>query len=185
MKTRWKTHAVVARLQSELDELRFLNQFRKLEQVPGINLYSNDYLGLADDPRLRLVVAQAMEDQRLCSTGSRLLSGHAQVWDQLEAQLASFVGAEASVYFSSGYLANIGLLSSILNPDVTVFSDSANHASLIDGIRLSKARKVIYPHNDLNFLEGALRASEGMSERLIVVESIFSKIGRASCRERV
>ena len=66
MKTRWKTHAIVSRLQSELDELRFQNQFRKLDQVPGINLYSNDYLGLSDDPRLRLVVAQAMEDERLC-----------------------------------------------------------------------------------------------------------------------
>src|SRR5687768_11168725 len=107
MQTRWKTHTILARLSAELDDLRLQQQFRRFGTVQGINLYSNDYLGLSDDPRLKLAVADALEkEEKLCSTGSRLLSGHAPVWDQLEAQCASFVGAQASVYFSSGYMAN-------------------------------------------------------------------------------
>ncbi len=103
------------------------------------------------------------------------MSGNAPVWEQLEERLASFIGAEAALYFSSGYMANVGVLSTLLGPDSTVFSDSANHASIIDGIRLSRARKVIVPHGDLTFLEDALRCSSG--ERFIVVESIFSMDG--------
>jgi 8-amino-7-oxononanoate synthase len=150
--------------------------------MPGTNLCSNDYLGLSEDPGIKLALAHALEQSdRYSSSGSRLLSGYAAVWDDLEAELASFSGVESALYFSSGYLANAGLLSAIIKPDATVFSDSANHASLIDGIRLAGARKVIYPHNDLNYLEKALRASAQPGERFIIAESIFSMDGdRAS-----
>ena len=182
MQVRWKSHPILVRLESELGDLRSRRQFRQLAAIPGINLCSNDYLGLSDDLRIKLAVADAMEqDDRFSSSGSRLLSGYAAVWDDLESELASYTGVESALYFSSGYLANVGLLSALINRDATVFSDSANHASLIDGIRLTGARKVIYPHRDLNYLEQALRSSDQPGERFIIVESIFSMDGdRAS-----
>src|SRR5262249_33016653 len=133
---------------------------------------------LSTHPRLKEAIAAALEeDARFASTGSRLLSGHDRRWDQLESEFAEFVGADAALYFPSGYAANTGLLSSVLKPGDTVFSDAANHASLIDGIRLSYARRVIFPHLDLNYLEDALQSETGSGEKLDVVESIFSMEG--------
>jgi 8-amino-7-oxononanoate synthase len=178
MQVRSNSHPILVRLEAELEDLRSRRQFRQLAAVPGINLCSNDYLGLGEDPRIKHALADALErGDRCSSSGSRLLSGYAAVWDDLEAELASFSGVEAALYFSSGYLANAGLLSAIIKPEATVFSDRANHASLIDGIRLTGARKVIYPHNNLNYLETALRANKQPGERFIVVESVFSMDG--------
>jgi 8-amino-7-oxononanoate synthase len=106
------------------------------------------------------------------------LSGHEEVWTLLEHDFARWVGADAALYFTSGYAANMGLLSALLRPEDVVFSDSANHASLIDGIRLAKCRRVIFPHLDLNFLESELRRYASVAgARAIVVESIFSMEG--------
>src|SRR5262245_24730016 len=166
------------RIAATLAGLRDADQFRDLRSPDGIPLSSNDYLGLAAHPQLKEAIARAVsEDARVASTGSRLLSGNDARWERLESDFASFVGAEAALYFPSGYAANIGLLSSVLKPEDTVFSDQANHASLIEGIRLSRAKKVIFPHLDLNYLEAALRRNSGIGERLIVVESIFSMDG--------
>lgn len=85
---------------------------------------------------------------RMGSRGSRLLSGNARPWEELEEEFSGFVGAEAALFFTSGYAANLGLLSSVIRKDDIVFSDGANHASLIDGIRHSGANKVIFPHRD-------------------------------------
>ncbi len=167
------------RLLSELASLKSRSGLRHLARVEGVNLFSNDYLGLACDARLREAVAAAVASGlSLGSTGSRLLSGNAAVWEELEAGFASFIGAEAALFFSSGYAANAGLLSALLRPEDTVFSDQLNHASLVDGIRLSRARKVIFPHLDLDFLEDALAKSSGsLGEKFIVVESVFSMDG--------
>lgn len=173
------TSSAVRRLEKELKALDSNAQRRALEQMTGINLCSNDYLGLSTDPRLRTALLQEVgRIERVASTGSRLLSGNSVLWEELEAELALFTGAEATLYFGSGYLANVGLLSSILRAEDTVFSDSSNHASLIDGIRLSHAPRVIVPHLDLDSLEKALRqhgSTDG--ERFIVVESVFSMEG--------
>ncbi len=99
------------------------------------------------------------------STGSRLLSGNRREWEELESEFARFAGTEAALYFGSGYAANVGLLSSILAPGDVVFSDALNHASLIDGMRLSGADKVIYPHLDLAFLEQSLREQQRRAGR--------------------
>src|SRR5262249_25031294 len=106
-------------------------------------------------------------------------------WERLETEFAAFAGAEAALYFPSGYAANMGLFGAVVKDGDTVFSDSANHASLIDGIRLSGARKVIFPHLDLVYLEDALRAAKNdHGEKFVVVESIFSMDGdRAPLRE--
>ncbi len=155
-----------------------LSQLRSLEVAPALDFSSNDYLGLSVDPRLKQAVAGALAGaEPAAATGSRLLSGHFERWNELESDFARWMGAEAALFFTSGYLANIGLLAAVLAPEDTVFSDSANHASLIDGIRLSKARKVVFPHLDLNFLEDALRSEPATGARFIVVESVFSMEG--------
>jgi 8-amino-7-oxononanoate synthase len=165
------------RLKADLAALRTADQFRELAVPEGIQLNSNDYLGLSNHTRLKHAVTDALEeDNRFASTGSRLLSGNHKRWEDLEDAFAAFVEAEAALYFPSGYAANIGLLSSVLKPQDIVFSDAANHASIIDGIRLSQARKVIFPHLDLNFLEDALRTNKS-GRKVVVVESIFSMDG--------
>ena len=174
--------AIERRIARELDSLRDLAQFRTLEILDGtsgLNLSSNDYLGLSTDPRLKQATIEAVARAgRVGSTGSRLLSGNSREWEEIEAEFAAFAGTEASVYFGSGYLANIGLLGSLLRPGDTVFSDALNHASLIDGMRLSGATKIIYPHGDLEFLEDALRGSaRGTGARVIVSETVFSMEG--------
>jgi 8-amino-7-oxononanoate synthase len=167
------------RLQTDLDDLEARSQLRRLEIVPGINFCSNDYLGLSTDPCLREAVAAALAGgSPLSSTGSRLLSGHARVWDELEREIAQFFGSEAALYFNSGYAANTGLFGCLLKPDDIIFSDSANHASIIDGIRLSGARKIIFPHSDLNALEDELRrTASARGQKFIAVESVFSMNG--------
>ena len=167
------------RILAELADLESRAQLRDLRIVPGIDFSSNDYLGLAADPRMKQAILSGVNSaSRIASTGSRLLSGHDEAWTLLEHDFARWVGAEAALYFTSGYAANVGLLSALLRPEDVVFSDSANHASLIDGMRLSKCRRVIFPHLDLNFLEDELRRHASASGgRVIVVESIFSMEG--------
>ena len=179
---------IAARMARELDELREKSQLRSLEMPRGINLCSNDYLGLARDPRLKQAVAEAVaRAAQVGSTGSRLLmSGNSSEWEELESEFAEFAGIESALYFGSGYAANVGLLGAILKPHDVVFSDALNHASIIDGIRLSMARRVKYPHCDLDFLERALRRHQGgTGSRVIVTESIFSMEGDVAPLERL
>jgi 8-amino-7-oxononanoate synthase len=166
-------------LERDLAKLSARDQLRSFAQIAGVNLCSNDYLGLAEDPRLKEAVLEAVAaSARMGGTGSRLLSGHDAAWNELEEEFAEFAGTEAALYFANGYTLNLGLLSSVLGKEDLVFSDALNHASLIDGIRLSGARKEIYPHLDLNALERALRAHESEScRKLIVTESVFSMDG--------
>jgi 8-amino-7-oxononanoate synthase len=170
---------IAGRMRGELEDLRAQSQVRALEHPQGISLCSNDYLGLATDPRLRQAVMDAVSRAgAVGSTGSRLLSGNSAEWEELEFEFARFAGTEAALYFGSGYAANIGLLSSILRPGDFVFSDALNHASLIDGMRLSGAHKIVYPHLDLAFLKTALREREDApGAKVIVTESVFSMEG--------
>jgi len=172
------------RIEGELAKLREAAQFRRLSVGEGVSFCSNDYLGLTSDARLLEAARAAVESVgRVGSTGSRLLSGNATEWEEVEREFAEFAGTEAALYFTSGYGANVGLLSALLKPGDVVFSDAANHASLIDGIRLSNAEKVIYPHGDLGALEGALRGMDSRrmagGARVIVTETTFSMDGDA------
>ncbi len=166
-------------LETGLRELEAREQRRSLAEIHGTNLCSNDYLELSRHPALKEAVERAVRDaERVGGTGSRLLSGHAAIWEQLEEEFAQFAGTEAALYFSSGYLANLGLLTALLKKDDLIFSDALNHASLIDGMRLSGARKIIYPHLDLNVLEAGLRQhARERGRKLIVTESVFSMEG--------
>jgi 8-amino-7-oxononanoate synthase len=166
-------------LQTGLGGLEAQGRRRSLGEICGVNFCSNDYLGLAEHPALKKAVVEAvLTAARMGGTGSRLLSGQASAWHELEEEFARFAGTEAALYFASGYTANLGLLTSLLKKDDLVFSDALNHASLIDGMRLSGARKIVYPHLDLNFLETALRnrAAE-RCRKLLVTESVFSMNG--------
>ena len=170
---------LTARLQQELKALRERAQFRTLENPQGINLYSNDYLGLARDPRLKeATLAAVVAGDSVGSTGSRLLSGNSPEWESLEGEFAEFVGSDAALYFGSGYAANVGAIGALAQRGDLIFSDALNHASLIDGIRLSDATKIIYPHADLVALESTLREHAAHpGAKLIVTESVFSMEG--------
>jgi 8-amino-7-oxononanoate synthase len=108
--------------------------------------------------------------------GSRLLRGHHAVFEQLESRLAAFSGSEAALLFGSGYAANTGLLQAIVSESDLIVSDERNHASLIDGIRLTKASTIIYPHQDLNAIEAALQTPR-KGRAIVVTESVFSMDG--------
>lgn len=170
------------RLEEEIESLVSGALYRDLQPFESrndISFSSNDYLGLSQHPGLARAARAAIEaSERVSSTGSRLLSGHVAAWSTLEEGFAAWVGSEASLFFSSGYLANMGTISALVRESDTVYSDEANHASLIDGIRLAGARKVIFPHLDLAFLEEAMRSDlDRAGERFIVVESLYSMDG--------
>ena len=162
-----------------LRALELQHQRRSLVEIRGTNFCSNDYLGLAVHPGLRETVIRAVQNTaRIGGTGSRLLSGQTEDWSHLEAEFAEFAGTEAALFFCSGYAANMGLLPALVGRDDVVYSDVLNHASLIDGMRLSGARKVIYPHLDLGALEESLHQDAGAPwRRLIITESLFSMNG--------
>jgi 8-amino-7-oxononanoate synthase len=170
---------VLNEMESALARLQERSQLRDFAQIEGVNFCSNDYLGLAQDHRLKEAVLEAVKAAPLAGgTGSRLLSGHDVIWNGLEEEFAEFAGMESALYFSSGYGANVGLLTAILGKHDVVFSDALNHASLIDGIRLSGARREIYPHLDLNALEALLRVHKTeRCRKIIVTESVFSMDG--------
>lgn len=165
-----------AELRGRLEALSGAGLRRRLRPPAGIDLTSNDTLGLADHPHLRERMRATLRDEPAGAGGSRLLRGQRQLFERLERRLAGFCGSEAALLFGSGWAANTGLLQSLLGPDDLVLSDAANHASLIDGLRLSGARKLVYPHQDLAAVEAGL----GLARRgraYVVTESLFSMDG--------
>jgi 8-amino-7-oxononanoate synthase len=137
---------------------------------------SNDYLGLANHPRIVQAAVDAAARHGVGQGASHLLSGHSVIHERLESALAQFVRMPRALHFSSGYQANIGAITALAGPEDAVFSDALNHASLIDGVRLSRARVVRYPHADLEVLSDALAASEAKT-RLVVSDAVFSMDG--------
>ena len=146
---------------------------------PGIDFGSNDYLGLSRHPQ---VVEAAVAATRAYGAGgraARLLSGGCPLHESAEHALAAWLGSEAALLFPSGYQANVGLITALVGRGDAVISDRANHASLIDGARLSRARILVHAHADLLDLERALRAASGARRRLVLTEGIFSMGGDA------
>jgi len=137
---------------------------------------SNDYLGLASHPRIVEAAIEAASRYGVGEGASHLLSGHSAAHERLEEKLAEFMQMPRALLFSAGYQANIGAVTALAGPEDAIFSDALNHASLIDGVRLSGARVVRYPHADLGFLSVAL-AESGASTKLIVTDGVFSMDG--------
>ena len=141
-----------------------------------ILMCSNNYLGLADHPRLREAARRAIEEYGTSAVASRLVSGTMRLHQELERALAEFKGTPQALVFNCGYMANVGVISSLLGPQDVVFSDELNHASIIDGCRLSRARVVVFPHKDMDALEDLLKREKGR-RRMIVVDGVFSMDG--------
>jgi len=143
---------------------------------PLLDLAGNDYLGLATDPRVVEGAVRAARTWGAGSTGSRLVTGSTALHAELEAELAEFCGAESALVFSSGYTANLGVLTALAGPDALVVSDAANHASLIDACRLSRSRVQVVAHDDVDAVDAAL-AARTEPRALVVTESVNSVDG--------
>jgi 8-amino-7-oxononanoate synthase len=142
----------------------------------AINFSSNNYLGLASHPLLREAAEAAMREHGFGSGASRLIAGSLAPHRALEARIAAWKKTEAALLFNSGYHANVGLVSALAGPDDAIFSDELNHASLIDGCRLSRARVVVFRHADPDDLARKLAETPGR-RRIILTDSIFSMDG--------
>ena len=147
-----------------------------LDGKPVLVMCSNNYLGLADHPRVREAAADAARRWGVGSSGSRLISGNMTIHRRLEKRIAEFKGTESALLFGSGYLANSGIIPALTRPGDVVFSDQYNHASIVDGCKLSKAEIFVYDHGDVEHLAWGLRQARGTGS-LIVTDSLFSMDG--------
>jgi 8-amino-7-oxononanoate synthase len=141
-----------------------------------LDLASNDYLGLSTHPAVLDGAVAALRTWGAGSTGSRLVTGDTELHQQFESELADFMGAPAALVFSSGYTANIGAVVGLSGPGALVVSDAYSHASLVDACRLSRARVVVTPHNDVDAVAAAL-ATRDEERALVVTDSVFSAEG--------
>ena len=147
-----------------------------VEGAEKLLLASNNYLGLVDHPRLKRAAQEAVERYGCGSGGSRLTTGTLPLHTKLEEELAAFKGTESALLFDTGYMANVGILSALGQKGAVFFSDELNHASIIDGCRLSRAKTVIYRHSDMQDLEEKLAAHADCSG-VIVSDAVFSMDG--------
>jgi len=182
---------------AELAERGMLRSLREIESAQGprvqiggqtyLLLCSNNYLGLANHPALIDAACKATRELGVGSGASRLISGSMSLHHRLEERIAAFKGSEAALVFNTGYAANNGIIQGLLGPEDSVFSDSLNHASIIDGCRLSGARIQVYPHNDMQALEELLhRESQSRRGRwLIVTDGVFSMDGDIAPLDRL
>jgi 8-amino-7-oxononanoate synthase len=165
------------RIRQRLESFELNGLSRRLLPPAGIDLSSNDYLQFASHPMLRARMSSAVLQEGCGSTGSRLLRGDRNCFSTIEQRFAAFKGTEAALYFSSGYAANLAVLSTFLDDGDVVFFDRLNHASLIDGMRLGKARRILFAHNEVAAFEHYLRTISTAGQRFLVVESLFSMDG--------
>src|SRR5882724_5932700 len=175
---------------TELLRIEEAGLYRKLQRVESdqgptlrldgrevINFSSNNYLGLANHPALCKAAKEAIDRYGCGSGASRLISGNMTLHEELESKIAELKGTEAALVFNSGFQANTGILSTLVGEGDVVLSDALNHASIIDGCRLSRAKVVVYGHCDIEQLERSLRDAPSNARKLIVTESLFSMDG--------
>jgi 8-amino-7-oxononanoate synthase len=180
------------RLKGIVDRNRRYGRLRRLEPLESsqgshikigqqclLNFSSNDYLGLSAHPDLRAASVDAIGQFGVGSGGSPLLSGRSRLHDELERRVAKFMGCDRALLFSSGYLANIGVVSALVRRKDHIFHDRLNHASLIDAVTLSRAKSTRYPHLDLDSLRQALEKDDSPA-RWIITDTIFSMDGDAA-----
>ena len=177
-------------IDEELTRLRELHQLRSLRcvglggshhlQYEGrtlLNFSSNDYLGLADRPEVKRAAQDAIERYQAGPGASRLICGNLDIHEQLECEIARFKNRESALLFSSGYMTNLGILTALADGEDQIFSDALNHASIVDGCRLSRARTFVYRHKDSNHLEMLLCCAPTCRRKLIVSDAVFSMDG--------
>jgi glycine C-acetyltransferase len=177
-------------LQEELDELKTKGLFRwprlleseqkakaKFDHKIVVNLSSNNYLGLITHPKIREAAKKAIDDFGVGSGAVRTIAGNMTIHKELEEELRKFKKTEAVLLFQSGFTANAGTVSAILGPEDVIISDQLNHASIIDGCRLSKAQIKVFPHKDLDVAEKNLKESQDARRRLLITDGVFSMDG--------
>ena len=164
---------------AELDAIRSDGLWRETRILPEgvVNLSSNDYLGLANDERVKSAAANAALAYGAGTGGSRLVTGTQPPHEKLERHLASFKGGEAAIVYSTGYMANVGAITALVGRGDVVLSDALNHASIIDGCRMSGAEVIVYRHLDIADLETKLSRCRGYRRRLVVSDGVFSMDG--------
>src|SRR6187401_551965 len=186
-------------LDDQLDSLRqqgLLRTFRILEGPQGararidgqdvINLSSNNYLGLANHPQLKQAAINATEQLGVGSGAVRTIIGTMAIHEELERRLAEFKRTEATLVLQSGFTANAAVIGPLLGDGDLVISDELNHASIIDGIRLTKAARRVYPHNDTDALEQVLKETQGQyAKTLVVTDGVFSMDGDIAPLDRI
>ncbi|MBI2881501.1 MAG: glycine C-acetyltransferase [Candidatus Tectomicrobia bacterium] len=178
------------RLRQGIEDLKAEKRFRGIpilesEQGPRVRmngrevimLSSNNYLGLADHPRLKEAACEGVRRYGCGTASVRFICGTMDVHRELEGKIAQFLGAEDALLYSSCSAANEGLIPALMGEGDLVCSDGLNHASIIDGIRLSRARRHIYPHRDLDALEEGLRANADAGLKMVVTDGVFSMEG--------
>ena len=179
-----------AQLEDELRELTEANLRRRLRTVEGmqgptirhggrtlVNLSSNNYLGLAGYSAIIEASVKAARGAGASGAASPLISGHMAAHEELARALAAFKRKEAALVFGSGFLANLSLITALAGEGDAVFSDALNHASIVDGCRLSRAQVHVYPHRNVNYLEDALKRASSARRKLIVTDGVFSMDG--------
>ncbi len=147
-----------------------------LEGRALINLASNNYLSLTSHPKVLEAAREALQRYGTGCSGSRWLNGNMRIHEELEERLAAFLGKEAAVVFSTGYQTNLGAISCLVGKDDVIFTDKLDHASLLDGARMSLGRMVRFRHNDMDHLESLLQREKGRA-KLIVVDGVYSMEG--------
>ncbi len=189
------------RARAELQAIRQRAQTRKIVDVDGggpegvlrdgqriVSFASNDYLGLSQHPKVREAAGRAIDRWGVGSGSARLIVGSRPIHSDLEMALADWKGAGSALLFSSGYTANLGLLSVMGSEESVIYSDELNHASIVDGCRLARAATHVYPHNDVEHLQGNM----GEAAAIVVTDAVFSMDGDVAplteiseiCRER-
>ncbi len=180
---------IFSRFEKQLTDIKAAGLYRKMRYLEApqgphtriegrdvLLMSSNSYLGLCDDDRLRQAACEAVAQYGVGSGGARLLTGSYTIHRKLEEELAAFKGTEACLLFNTGYMANVGLLSTVADKGWVIFSDSLNHASIIDGCRMSGAEVVVYNHCDMADLKRKVTAWHAEAA-LIVTDGIFSVDG--------
>ncbi len=176
-------------LPNSLQALEDAHQLRKRTVVEGpesvrlpidgksvLSFCSNNYLGLANHPDIIAAAKRGLDEYGVGAGASHLISGHRAAHEELEHALASFMRMPRALYFPSGYMANLGVISALAGKSDAIFSDRLNHASLIDGARLSRANVEIYPHKNISALEKLLVSSKSKN-KLVITDAVFSMDG--------
>jgi glycine C-acetyltransferase len=177
-------------IQEELQELKERGLFRHLRVLEGeqshkamfdgqsvVNLSSNNYLGLTTHPKLRQAAKEAIDKLGVGSGSVRTIAGTMSLHQELEEKLARFKHTEASLVFQSGFTANMGVITALVGDGDVIISDELNHASIIDGCRLTRAERRVYPHKDMVGLEKVLEANKHARRTLIITDGVFSMDG--------
>lgn len=187
-------------LRDELERLRAEGLYTTIRHVSSpqgawivvdgkraLNFCSNNYLGLADDPRLLAAAEDAIDRYGVGPGAVRTIAGTMTLHDELEERLARFKGVEAAISLQSGFVANLAVIPALVGDGDVVVSDALNHASIVDGVRLTKAARRVYPHRDVDALEAVLRKvrRDGARRILVVTDGVFSMDGDIAPLDRI